>query len=55
MRYLEKYIFNLIPDIIAKLETVTNDSVNSLFELNELERTYINTFHKKHYLKTICP
>tara|TARA_B110000008_G_scaffold274304_1_gene309883 strand:+ start:1516 stop:2880 length:1365 start_codon:yes stop_codon:yes gene_type:complete len=55
MRYLEKYIFNLIPDIITKIETVTNDSINSLFELNELERNYINTFHKKHYLKTICP
>ena len=53
MRYLEKYIFNMIPDVIAKLEVITDDSVNNLFELSELERKYINTFHSKHYLKTI--
>ena len=53
MRYLEKYIFNMIPDVIAKLEVVTDESVNNLFELSELERKYINTFHSKDYLKTI--
>ena len=55
MRYLEKYIFELIPEIIFNFNAINDEILFDGLNLNEVERNYINTFHKKHYLKTILP
>jgi hypothetical protein len=53
MKYLERYIFNMLPDI-TKLddfpEEITDETLFDYFKLNEVERNLINTFHKKRYL-----
>ena len=49
MKYLEKYIFQLLPDI-TKLKhfphVINNNSIFSYFELNHKERTFIQQRHK---------
>ncbi len=53
MKYLEKYIFEYIPQIhlIADFPSnITNKSVCNFFELNELEENYVNNFIKKKYV-----
>tara|TARA_B100000674_G_C37919142_1_gene952416 strand:- start:560 stop:1957 length:1398 start_codon:yes stop_codon:yes gene_type:complete len=55
MRYLEKYIFDFIPEIIINFDVINDEILFDTLNLNEMERNYINTFHKKHYLKSILP
>lgn len=52
MKYLEKYIFELIPDItyIHNFPNIISDETIFLyFQLDELERNFIKNFHKKNY------
>ena len=53
MKYLERYIFEMLPDI-TKLtdfpEEINDETIFNYFELDEMERNLINTFHKKRYL-----
>ena len=53
MKYLERYIFELLPDI-TKLndfpEDINDKSLCDYFKLNKMERNLINTFNKKKYL-----
>lgn len=55
MRYLEKYIFDFIPDIIINFDVINDAILSDALNLDDVERKYINTFHKKHYLKSILP
>ena len=52
MTYLEKELFEFIPDI-TKIEdfpnNITNESINTYFNINKLEIDYLN-IHKKIYL-----
>ena len=52
MKYLEKYIFQLLPDI-TKLPNVpdklTVDSLSDYFKLTDEERKSVNNLHKKAY------
>ncbi len=52
MKYLEKYIFELIPDI-SKLSdfpsVISNDSIMDYFDLSQEERNIIENFQKKKY------
>ena len=53
MKYLERYIFNMLPDITQLTdfpEDITDETLFDYFKLNEVERNLINTFHKKRYL-----
>ena len=53
MSYLEKYIFEILPDItlIPNLpEIIDDDSLCNFFGLDDMERKLINTFHKKYLL-----
>ena len=53
MSYLEKYIFEILPDItlIPNLPDIIDDnSLCNFFGLDDLERNLINTFHKKYLL-----
>ena len=51
MSYLEKYIFDIIPDI-TKIDdfpdVITNDTLCDFFNLDELERNIVFTFHKNY-------
>ncbi len=51
MSYLEKYIFDIIPDI-TKInnfpDIITDNTLCNFFNLDELERNIILTFHKKY-------
>ena len=53
MKYLERYIFEMLPDI-TKLddfpEDINDKSLCNYFKLNKMERNLINTFHKKKYI-----
>lgn len=52
MKYLERYIFQHIPNIcnISDFpDHITNESICDYFGMNELERKKINTFYKKPY------
>ena len=53
MKYLERYIFELLPDI-TKLndfpEDINDKSLCDYFKLDKTERNLINTFNKKKYL-----
>tara|TARA_B100001093_G_scaffold520256_1_gene613996 strand:+ start:10812 stop:12143 length:1332 start_codon:yes stop_codon:yes gene_type:complete len=53
MKYLERYIFEMLPDI-TKLEDfpeeINDETIFNYFKLNEMERNLIKTFHKKNYL-----
>ncbi len=55
MRYLEKYIFEFIPIILINFDEINDDILFDALNLNDVERKYINTFHKKQYLKSILP
>jgi len=52
MKYLEKYIFELIPDI-TKLdnfpEDINDETIASYFGLTDEEKNAINSLHKKEY------
>ena len=52
MKYLEKYVFQLIPDI-NKLKdfpnNITDETIADFFQLTETERTAIMNLHKKSY------
>lgn len=52
MKYLEKYIFELIPDI-TKLcdfpETINDDTIAEYFNLTKEDKDNVNKFHKKTY------
>ena len=52
MKYLEKYIFNLIPNIL-KLpnfpDKITDETITDYFNFSLLERKAINTLHKTNY------
>ena len=53
MSYLEKYIFEILPDItlIPNLpEIIDDESLCNFFGLDDMERKLINTFHKKYFL-----
>jgi len=53
MKYLEKYIFELLPQIHLINDfpsNITNKSVCNFFELNEIEENYVNNFIKKKYV-----
>ena len=52
MKYLEKYVFELIPDItkINNFPTIINDdTICDFFNINPTERTSIDTLHRKKY------
>ena len=52
MKYLEKYAFEMIPDITMIKdfpEKITNKSVNDYFKFTEYEIENINSLHKKSY------
>ena len=52
MKYLEKYIFELIPDITKIHDfpnTINDDSLFAFFSINEKERKSILELHKKSY------
>ena len=53
MKYLERYIFEMLPDI-TKLndfpEDINDKSLCDYFKLDKMERNLINTFNKKKYL-----
>jgi len=52
MKYLEKYIFNLIPNIL-KLpnfpKKITDETIADYFSFDLMERKAINTLHKTNY------
>ena len=51
MSYLEKYIFDIIPDItnINNFpDIITDNTLCNFFSLDELERNIILTFHKNY-------
>ena len=53
MKYLERYIFEMLPDITNLQdfpEDINDETLFDYFGLDELERNLINTFHKKRYL-----
>lgn len=52
MKYLEKYIFEYIPQIHLIKDfpkIITNENICSFFNLNEIETNYVNNFIKKNY------
>ena len=63
MKYLEKYIFDILPDITLIdnfPEDINEESVLNFFNINEVERNFINLclkkiiylFKKKRFLET---
>ena len=52
MKYLEKYIFQLIPDI-TKIEdfpkVINDDSIAQYFNFDDIDRENIKNLHKKNY------
>ena len=55
MRYLEKYIFEMIPHALLRLDKINDETIFDKLSLDDVERKFINNFHKKHYLKTKLP
>ena len=52
MKYLEKYVFELIPNITKISDfpkTINNETICDFFNLTENERNAINSLHKKNY------
>lgn len=51
MKYLEKYVFDILPDMskILKTNKINDNMIYSFFDLDETERNYITNFHKKKY------
>jgi len=55
MKYLEKYAFELIPDITQLSDfpnTIDDDTIADYFGFDELERQSIKALHKKDYIFT---
>lgn len=53
MKYLERYIFDILPDVtlIDEFpEDINEESVLNFFNINEVERNFINLCLKKNYL-----
>ena len=53
MKYLEKYAFQFIPDITALPDfpkDINDDSIFTYFGLDDNDKKYINSLHKKNYL-----
>ena len=55
MRYFERHIFEIVSDIICQITDITDEVVYKIFNLDDVERNYVNNFHKKNYLKSILP
>ena len=55
MRYLEKYIFEILSESIIYFNDINDETIFDEFNLDKVERNYINTFHRKHYLKSKLP
>ena len=55
MRYLEKYIFEILSESIIYFNDINDETIFDEFKLDKVERNYINTFHRKHYLKSKLP
>lgn len=59
MKYLEKYIFQMIPDVsnmnIFMNNVITDDLLFDYFKLSKEERRQVMSFHEKDYLNTIIP
>ena len=52
MKYLEKYAFNFIPDIINLSnfpEIITEESIALFFNFDDIDRENINNLHRKNY------
>ena len=53
MKYLERYIFEMLPDI-TKLddfpEIINDETLLDYFRLDDKERELISTYHTKKYL-----
>ena len=52
MKYLDKYIFELIPDINKLVnfpEIINDETIFNYFQFNNEERNAINKLHKKQY------
>ena len=52
MKYLEKYVFQLIPDISNLSDfpkNITDESIADYFKFDKEERLKIQQFHKKTY------
>jgi hypothetical protein len=53
MKYLEKYAFELIPDITQFADfpnTIDDDTIADYFGFDKLERQSIKALHKKNYI-----
>lgn len=55
MRYFERHIFEILSEIICQITDVKDEVLFDIFNLDDMERKYVNNFHKKQYLKTIPP
>ena len=57
MKYLEKYIFEMLPDItnmgFFMNNPITDENLFDYFKLSDEERNIVLSFHKKDYLNTI--
>jgi hypothetical protein len=56
MKYLERYAFEFIPDItrlpgFPKSQELSDDAVADFFGLDMLDKTHIQSCHKKNYLR----
>ena len=55
MKYLEKYVFELVPDV-TKLDDfpsiVNDETIADYFEFDDIDRQNIQTLHKKNYIFT---
>lgn len=52
MKYLEKYIFDIIPDITQLTdfpEVINDETIAEYFDLDELDKANIKKLHKKNY------
>ena len=52
MKYLEKYIFDIIPDITQLTdfpEVINDETIAEYFDLDEIDKANIKKLHKKNY------
>ena len=55
MKYLEKYAFQLIPDIpklVGLSRPITDETIASYFALDSTDKENIQKLHKKEYIFT---
>ena len=55
MKYLEKYIFRLLPDITQLQgfpDIINDDTIADYFSLSDIEKQAIQKLHKKKYTFT---